>query len=141
MSKIIATVLGNPKPLKRHYHLKTGRAFDPSAKDKKDFAWKVKASPFKITRFKGDIRMILLFYMRRPKNHYRSGKLSRILKDTAPVYHRIKPDISNLIKFVEDALNGICYDDDSQIVKIESTKKYVLDYDDIPRTVITIEEI
>ena len=140
LEKII-TIEGNPKPLKRHYHTKTGKTFDPSSEDKKLFALQAIGQIHSKMPFKGDICLTLRFYMKRPKSHYRTGKLSRILKDTAPVYHKVKPDISNLIKFVEDALIGICYKDYSQIVKIDAEKKYILDYDDIPRTRLMIKEI
>jgi Holliday junction resolvase RusA-like endonuclease len=33
-----------------------------------------------------------------------------------------KPDTSNLVKAIEDALNGIAYYDDSQIVKLFAAK-------------------
>lgn len=36
----------------------------------------------------------------------------------------IKPDIDNIAKQVLDALNGIAYKDDNQIVKMNLTKKY-----------------
>lgn len=48
--------------------------------------------------------------------------------------HISKPDITNLIKSVEDGLNGICWLDDSQIDRIE-TEKY---YSDKPRVKVTI---
>ncbi len=40
------------------------------------------------------------------------------------IYHTKKPDLDNLIKAVKDALNGICYKDDSQITQIFAKKKY-----------------
>lgn len=45
-----------------------------------------------------------------------------------------KPDLSNLWKLVEDALNGITYLDDAQIVQGHQSKSYGAE----PRTVITI---
>ena len=35
-----------------------------------------------------------------------------------------KPDVSNIVKGIEDALNGIWYKDDSQIVHEYSMKQY-----------------
>lgn len=55
------------------------------------------------------------FFFLRPKSHYRSGKNSDKLKDTAPTYHAQKPDVSKLLRAVEDACTGIVYRDDSQI--------------------------
>ena len=37
----------------------------------------------------------------------------------------VKPDASNLVKIVEDALNGIAYTDDAQVVKTYAQKRYV----------------
>ena len=38
--------------------------------------------------------------------------------------HIQKPDLTNLVKSVEDGLNGIAYIDDAQIWKINATKTY-----------------
>ena len=38
--------------------------------------------------------------------------------------HIKKPDVDNLVKAVLDALNGIAYEDDAQIVSIVASKKY-----------------
>ena len=47
-----------------------------------------------------------------------------------------KPDLSNVVKVVEDALNNVAYYDDVQIVKI-TAEKY---YSDNPRVEIEIRE-
>ena len=41
--------------------------------------------------------------------------------------HVKKPDIDNLVKAVLDALNGIAYEDDAQIVSITAVKQYAKD--------------
>lgn len=46
-------------------------------------------------------------------------------------------DLDNYLKAVLDALNGICFVDDSQVVKIAGTKNY----SDNPRIIIQIEEV
>lgn len=72
----------------------------------------------------GPVKLSVLFLMPRPKCHYRSGKFSTILKEDAPQYHIIKPDSLKLTRAVEDALTGIIYADDSQIVKEKNDKRY-----------------
>lgn len=49
--------------------------------------------------------------------------------------HTKKPDCSNLVKCIEDAMNDIIYKDDGQIWDEHIRKFYAL----IPKTIITIE--
>lgn len=44
------------------------------------------------------------------------------------------PDVSNYVKLIEDALNGVVYKDDSQIVRLVAEKYY----SDNPRTEVSI---
>ena len=133
------TINGLPKALKRHRHTKYGFTYAPSNDDKKKLLKKLKpyipAEP--ITRA---IRLIVIFYMPRPKNHYRTGKYSHILKDSHPTYHVFTPDLDNLVKMVADTLNGLFYKDDSQIAQLKAEKIYC-DNGDRPRTEIHIEQI
>ena len=48
----------------------------------------------------------------------------------------VKPDGDNILKLVADALNGIAYDDDKQIVQMTITKHY----SDEPSTFVVIRE-
>lgn len=50
--------------------------------------------------------------------------------DMIDVYHKVRPDSSNLLKFVEDICNKAAYDDDCAIAKITLEKIY----SDNPRT-------
>jgi Holliday junction resolvase RusA-like endonuclease len=61
----------------------------------------------------GPLVMALTFFLPRPKTLPRREH-----------FHVKRPDCSNLLKAVEDALNGIVYRDDSQIVKLDIVKEY-----------------
>lgn len=70
------------------------------------------------------------FYLCRPKNHYGTGANARKLKTgfyvgAAPGYPTGKPDTSNLVKMVEDALTGVAWADDDQFVALHPAKHYV----------------
>lgn len=49
-----------------------------------------------------------------------------------------KPDLSNILKSIEDGLNGIAYKDDKQIAHIKDIVEF---YDDVPRVEVTLWEI
>lgn len=52
------------------------------------------------------------------------SKKKRVAALGMGVYPAKKPDIDNIIKCVGDALNGVVWIDDSQIVGINATKRY-----------------
>lgn len=45
-----------------------------------------------------------------------------------------RPDLDNLAKAVKDALRGVCYRDDAQIVQLDLRK----DYDDNPGVLVAV---
>lgn len=53
------------------------------------------------------------------------------------VHHITKPDVSNLVKAVEDALCGVIYQDDKQIVALTVEKRY----SPAPGVLIRIERV
>ena len=111
-----------PVSLKRHRHRLHGGTYDPSKKEKDDFIKAITGLPTeKMTK---PIKCILNFYCKRPKSHYKSGKYSNILKDTAPKYNINNKDLDNMVKFVLDALNDKLYVDDSLIFEITCSKLY-----------------
>lgn len=57
------------------------------------------------------------YYFKRPKSHYRSGRNAHLLKDRAPTFPAMKPDVGKLTRAVHDALTGVLYRDDALIVR------------------------
>jgi len=116
-------VPGKPQALQRHRSTKSGHHYDPSAGDKQDFLAKAMAHrPEEPLR--GPLLLEVFCYFARPKSHFGTGKNASLLKDSAPVYHTSVPDADNLLKFVGDALNGIFWHDDRQIVLARILKIY-----------------
>lgn len=70
----------------------------------------------------GALHLDIYFYLKIPMQ----GKHGRL--DNR--YHIYKPDLSNLLKFIEDIGTGIIYHDDSIISSINATKRYSIE----PRT-------
>jgi Holliday junction resolvase RusA-like endonuclease len=73
----------------------------------------------------GALRVVVSFALRRPKS----------VKRLAPT---TKPDLDNYVKML-DALNGICWLDDSQVVTISALKRYC-DEGEEPNICIKITE-
>ncbi|MDD5358399.1 MAG: RusA family crossover junction endodeoxyribonuclease [Candidatus Nanoarchaeia archaeon] len=130
------TIPGNPKALKRHRNFTRGSFhgnYDPSANDKRTFL-DLSFNYRPDTPIIEPIKLQIEFYFDRPKSHFGTGKNKDIVKESAPIFHTTKPDTSNLIKFIEDAFNGVFWKDDSLICELHC-RKY---YSNKPRTVIII---
>lgn len=75
------------------------------------------------------MRLELRFFSERPKNHYGTGRNTGRLKSSAPPYKITNPDLTKLTRAVEDALTGIIWKDDSQVVQQETMKRYCRGYE------------
>jgi crossover junction endodeoxyribonuclease RusA len=89
----------------------------------------------------GPISFRLRFSMPRPKNHYRTGKHTGQLKETAPTYHTSKPDATKLIRAAEDALKGIVWRDDAQVASQAAIKIYSGGEEPYPGLRVEIREL
>ena len=96
--------------------------------------FKVRQDPFECALF-----MRMNFVLPRPASHYRSGRYSHLLKDSSPLYHIYKPDMTKLLRGTEDALKGICFVDDDQVCDNHSTKRYSEGENDPCGVYITIQ--
>lgn len=71
----------------------------------------------------GPVCFSAAFYIKRPKAHYRTGRFAALLRDDAPLYCATKPDVDKLVRAILDALTGVVYADDSQVVALGDTTK------------------
>ena len=68
----------------------------------------------------GPLSVRFEFRLPRPKGHF--GK--RGIRPSAPEYPAVKPDTTKLIRSTEDAMSGIVWRDDAQIVSQVAIKRY-----------------
>ena len=66
------------------------------------------------------------YHVIRPKSHWKRGDREGFLKLDHPLYMTKKPDLSKVIRAVEDGMIKIVYVDDAQIRKITAIKMYSL---------------
>lgn len=71
--------------------------------------------------FMGEVRMIVVSYFEPPKT---ASKKKKALMIGKLIPYLKKPDLDNIAKSVCDALNGVLYEDDSQIVSLHISKSY-----------------
>lgn len=75
----------------------------------------------RLAPFEGGVVLELEFYTQRPKGHFRTNGELRPLVQPRPTR---APDADKLARSVGDALNGIAYRDDSQVVELVVRKLY-----------------
>jgi Holliday junction resolvase RusA-like endonuclease len=114
------TVYGQPAPAgsKTAGRTSDGRTFIRDS-SKKSYPWKQKIEQVAgdymsgTPLLDGPLILGLEFYVPRPKGHFGV----RGLRPSAPKVPTVRPDLLKLARAVEDALSGIVYRDDAQIVR------------------------
>ena len=81
------------------------------------------------------IKMTLDMYFAIPKSYTKKRKLACARNQERPAK---KPDVDNVLKNVCDALNGVAYDDDIQVIEVICRKYYSQDEEYIE---VRLEEI
>lgn len=133
-------VLGDPIPkgsAKAFRHRHTGKIIVQQSNREKQKPWAERIGRTAIQAgckpAAGGVTLGLKFFLKRPKAH--SGKNG--LRLSAPQTHTTKPDIDKLLRCVMDALTGIAYLDDAQVVGFSRLSK---EYGEPARVEITIEK-
>jgi len=72
----------------------------------------------------GPVMLAVTFDRVRPKSHFGTGKNADVVKDSAPSEPTGKPDSLKQVRAIEDAMSGVIYRDDSQIVKHSICKRW-----------------
>ena len=124
-------VEGKPTPLARP-RITKNRTYNPQHKLLQEFGIYLQHQrPTKLL-FSGPVHLDVTFYMCIPRSW--SKKKQDALYGT---FHEKRPDISNLLKFVEDGAHGVLYEDDCIISSVVTKKVYSFK----PRTEFTISEL
>lgn len=122
--------LARPRFLKKNF-----RVYDEQAQYKqiaKCCLLQQMRSKKQIIKLRGHIRIKATFHLPIPKNLSRAKK-----KAVDGEYHNKRPDLDNFIKMYLDVMNGLVFEDDSQVVFLIAEKKYSQN----PKSVIYVEEI
>lgn len=146
MRRVVITVHGMPatggsKKFKGFY-VSAGRRIPLMVDDcKRNAAWRQEVATQARRQLlgvtlKGPLVADVVFRLPRPKGHYGTGRNAATLKPSAPAFPSTRPDGTKLWRAAEDALLGIAYHDDGQIVDQRVRKVY-----GPPGATITIEEL
>ena len=109
-----------------HHYYDSASGIKPFEQHVKDLSFEKFKTPLD-----GPVRLDVVFIFPRPK---------AMMWKTKPMpreYKTTRPDYDNLMKSISDAMNGIVFRDDGQVVS-GSWAKFVAAGDEVPRTEITI---
>jgi Holliday junction resolvase RusA-like endonuclease len=114
MGAITFTVPGEPRPKKSHIHTRNGGRANPANQVNESEVQRycvvaALAQRAAVPAFTGALYCIATFYMRKAKSN----------KDSLPLK---RPDDDNMMKLIGDAMEGILYKNDSQIVAVHLVK-------------------
>lgn len=98
------------------------RVYDPpKVKQFKSLLRSLAANQYARPPLIGPLSVSLTFYRPVQKSISKTERERRLSNQSKPV---VKPDTDNYIKSTLDALNGVLWHDDAQIVKITAEKRY-----------------
>ena len=109
------------------------RVYDPpKVKNFKNLLRSLATNQYSRPPLIGPLSVSLTFYRPVQKSISKTEREQRLSNESKPV---VKPDTDNYIKATLDALNGVLWHDDAQIVKITGEKRY----GDHPRITVSVK--
>lgn len=139
MTPISFTVIGTPQPKgsTRAFMRPGGRFPIVTSDNPKVKSWQkvvalgaIAARGAGVPVYLGAVQIDVMFYLQRPQ---------RLARKATPV-HIIRPDVDKLTRAIFDALIGICFEDDGQVVTVSASKAYA-EAGAQPRATITVRPI
>lgn len=130
------TVPGKPMGKQRpRFNSRTRTTYTPeeTLTYEEEVQWAYRMAP-KAKMLKGNIKAEIVAYYPIPKSTSKKQRADMIEGFLLPTK---KPDTDNIAKIILDSLNGIAYDDDSQVVSLLVLKRYA----ENPRVEVRLEEI
>ena len=135
MNEIFIPVIGIPAPQGSKRHVGNGIMIENSKRVK---PWRQDVKEAALNYYDGEVidqavEVEIIFMFARPKSHYGTGKNSRKLKPSAPVFvtSKGKGDLEKLERSTYDALSqssgGSVLKDDSLVVKNRNMKRYCVE--------------
>ena len=70
------------------------------------------------------IAVSAIFYVPRGVTHYGTGRNAGALKPSAPRHPARKPDVDKYLRRILDAMTGVIYADDGQVVQVVAAKRF-----------------
>ena len=142
-SSLTFTVLGKPAPQgsKRHVGrgvmVESSKRCKPWRQDVRHTALDLRPDDW-YANMDAAIALSVVFVFARPKSHFRANGQ---LKPSAPPHctGRIG-DVSKLVRAVEDAMTGIIYNDDAQIISLIAHRRFANDREQ-PCAIITVSAV
>ena len=142
-SSFTFTVLGKPAPQgsKRHVGrgvmVESSKRCKPWRQDVRHTALDLRPDDW-YANMDAAITLSVVFIFARPKSHFRANGQ---LKPSAPAHctGRIG-DVSKLVRAVEDAMTGILYNDDAQIISLIAHRRFANDREQ-PCAIITVSAV
>jgi crossover junction endodeoxyribonuclease RusA len=74
--------------------------------------------------FTEPVDLRLMFFLPRPQSHFGTGRNAEKLRPSAPQAPAVHPDLDKLCRAILDAMTGICFRDDKQVVGLQASKLY-----------------
>lgn len=136
IGRVEFTVLGRPQPagskrafvIRRKNTGKLGVAVSDDATKSRPWKDSVAAAAHEYLNGRppltGPLLLEVDFYVARPAGHFGTGRNAGVVRPAAPRFPAVRPDATKLVRALEDALTGLVWRDDAQVVIQTVRKRY-----------------